>query len=117
MPKKITEDKIYLLNIDYNFTEDDYKNPYDEKYKFIFNTIGCGIVCGSEKNMRLWINRYYKTFDYYILNNKFAGKEQNIMVSTYLKYPNFVKLIKGIDDETCDKWFYFSIPGSKFQMI
>jgi hypothetical protein len=104
--EKITEDKVYLLNIDYNFTEEDYKNPYDEKYRFIFNIIGGGVMIGLEKNMRLWINRYYKTLDYYITNNKFAGKDQTIMVSTYLKYPDFVKLIKGVDDDDCNKWFY-----------
>lgn len=104
--EKLTEDKVYLLNVDYNFTEEDYKNPYDEKYRFIFNIIGGGVMIGLEKNMRLWINRYYKTLDYYITNNKFAGKDQTIMVSTYLKYPDFIKLIKGVDDHDCNKWFY-----------
>lgn len=111
--KKITEDKIYMLNVDYIFTEDDYKYPYDNKYITIKNIIGAGFILGSEKKLRLMINLYYnEIMAFYIKNNLFIGKEQTLYTSLYLKYPKLFKLIRGENDNTTIlnsemKWFYF----------
>ena len=111
--KKITEDKIYMLNIDYNFTEDDYKFPFDNKYRNISNIIGGGFIIGNEKNLRKMIDIYYnEIMPFYIKNDLFIGKDQTLYVSMYLKYPQLFKLIRGENDNTTIqfselKWFYF----------
>jgi hypothetical protein len=111
--EKITEDKIYMLNIDYNFTEDDYIYPYDNKYETIASIIGGGFILGNEKRLRQMIQLYYnEIMPYYIKNKKFIGKDQTLYVSLYLKYPKLFKLIRGENDNTTIqysqlKWFYF----------
>jgi|694.fasta_scaffold00528_44 hypothetical protein len=111
--EKITEDKIYMLNIDYNFTEDDFKNPYNQIYRYISNTIGAGFIIGSADKFKEIIDIYYnKIIPTYIENDYFIGKEQNLYVSLYLNNPSLIKLIKGTNDNYTIpysefKWFYF----------
>jgi hypothetical protein len=111
--EKITENKIYMLNIDYNFTEEDFKEPYNNKYRYVSNIIGGGFIIGNEENLKRMINIYYnEIIPYYIENNKFIGKDQTLYVSLYLKYPNLIKLIRGYNDNYTIpfsefKWFYF----------
>lgn len=110
---KMTEDKVYMLNIDYQFTDDDFKNPYDQKFRYIDNKIGGGFIIGNEKNLRKMIDEFYNTILIdYMKNDYFIGEDQTLYTSLYLKNPNLIKLIRGNNDETtlpfCEmKWFYF----------
>jgi hypothetical protein len=111
--KKLTEDKIYMNNIDYNFTDDDFLDPYNNKYRFIPNSIGAGFVIGRDENLRKMIDIYYnQVLPFFVKNDYFIGKEQNLMVCMYLANPSLFKLIRGSNDKSfvpfCEfKWFYF----------
>jgi len=110
---KLTEDKIYLNNIDYNFTDDDFKDPFNNKYRYISNTIGGGFIIGRDEVLRKVIDIYYNQIvPFFIKNNYFIGKDQNLYVSMYLSNPSLFKLIRGCNDNYyipfCElKWFYF----------
>jgi hypothetical protein len=110
---KLTEDKIYMLNIDYNFTEEDFKDPNNNKYRYISNIMGGGFIIGNEEKLREMIDIYYnKTIPYYIENDLFIGKDQTLYVTLYLNNQNLIKLIRGHNDNYTIpyselKWFYF----------
>ena len=110
---QLTEDKIYMLNIDYNFTIDDFLDPYNIKYRYISNIIGGGFIIGKENKLIEMINIYYnEIIPNYINKNLFIGKDQTLYVSLYLTYPLLIKLIRGYNDNYtipyCElKWFYF----------
>ncbi len=110
---KLTEDKVYMLNIDYQFTNEDFKDPYDQKFRYIDNKIGGGFIIGNEKNLRKMIDEFYNTILIdYMKNDYFIGEDQTLYTSLYLKNPSLIKLIRGDNDETtlpfCEmKWFYF----------
>jgi hypothetical protein len=111
--RKLTEDKIYMLNIDYNFKEEDFKEPFNNKYRYISNTIGGGFIIGNKERLKEMINIYYnQIIPYYIENDLFIGKDQTLYVSLYLNNPNLIKLIRGYNDNFTIpyselKWFYF----------
>ena len=110
---KLTEDKVYMLNIDYKFTEDDFKDPYNKKYQMIDNKIGGGFIIGTSKNLRKMIDEFYNVIiPEYMNRNYFLGEDQTLYTTLYLKRPDLIKLIRGDNDETtipyCEfKWFYF----------
>lgn len=111
--ERLKEDKIYMLNIDYNFTEEDFKDPYNQKFRYIDNKIGGGFIIGNEKNLRKMIDEFYNVILIdYMKNDYFIGEDQTLYTSLYLKNPEMIKLIRGDNDETtipyCEmKWFYF----------
>jgi len=111
---KIKEDptKVYYLNIDYQITAEDFKDPYNEKYRYEPAIIGGGFVIGRKKEMEVYINKYYEMLETYISKDKFIGKDQTLIMSVYLENPNMIKLIRGENDHFntpfCQlKWFYF----------
>ena len=55
----LKEDKIYMLNIDYNFTQEDFKDPYNKKYQEIDNKIGGGFIIGNSKNLKKMIEEIH----------------------------------------------------------
>jgi hypothetical protein len=109
----LTEDKIYMLNIDYNFTTEDFQNPFNNKFRYLSNTIGGGFIIGKKELIIQIADIYYnQIIPFYINNNLFIGKDQTLYVSLYLLYPNLIKLIRGHNDNfsitNCElKWFYF----------
>jgi len=109
----LIEDKIYMLNVDYNFVEDDFKNPYDDKYKYMDGTICGAFFIGKKELLSKMYDIYYnEIMTNYIKMDKFIGKDQNLYFSLYLSYPNLIKLIRGENDEYTIqfsqlKWFYF----------
>lgn len=111
--RKLTEDKVYMLNIDYNFSEEDFKNPYNEKYRYISNIIGGGFIIGRDEQLKRMIDLYYnEILPNYINKNLFIGKDQTLYVSLYLSNPSLIKLIRGSNDNYTIpyselKWFYF----------
>ncbi len=110
---KLTEDKIYMLNIDYNFTKEDFIDPYNSKFQMIDNKIGGGFIIGNSINLKKMIKEFYEVIiPEYIKRNYFLGEDQTLYTSLYLKRPDLITLIKGNDDETtiqyCQmRWFYF----------
>jgi len=111
--QKLTEDKIYMLNIDYNFNHQDFLNPFNNNYRYVSNIIGGGFIIGKKELILNMADIYYnQILPYYINNNLFIGKDQTLYVSLYLSNPNLIKLIKGYNDSFyiphCElKWFYF----------
>jgi hypothetical protein len=110
---KLTDDKIYMLNIDYEFNKEDFIDPYNEKYRYISNIIGGGFIIGTENKLKEMINIYYnEIIPNYINKNLFIGKDQTLYVSLYLSYPSLINLIRGHNDNFTIpyselKWFYF----------
>lgn len=110
---KLKEDKVYMLNIDYVFKDEDFKKPYSDKYRYISNTIGGGFIIGRDEKLKEMIEIYYnEIIPIYIENDLFIGKDQNLYVSLYLSYPSLIKLIRGTNDNYTIpyselKWFYF----------
>lgn len=111
--ENLKEDKIYMLNIDYTFTSEDFKDPFNQKFRYIDNKIGGGFIIGSEINLRKMIEEFYNNILITYMNNDyFIGEDQTLYTSLYLKNPEMIKLIRGDNDETtlpyCEmKWFYF----------
>jgi|688.fasta_scaffold418332_2 hypothetical protein len=111
--ENLIENKIYMLNIDYNFTINDFLDPFNKNYRYISNIIGAGFIIGKKELLINMIDIYYnKIMTHYIDNDMFIGKDQTLFVSLYLSNPNLVKLIKGDNDHFCYplcefKWFYF----------
>lgn len=110
---KLKEDKIYILNIDYNFTEEDFNDPYNKKFQTINNKIGAGFIIGSSINLKKMIDEYYNiVVPEYIKRDYFIGDEQTLYTTIYLKRPDLITIIRGDNDDTtipyCEfKWFYF----------
>lgn len=112
--KKITENKVYMLNIDFNFTDDYFKDPFNPNYKYLPATIGGGFMIGNKDNLLKMINIYYnKIIPYFIDKDYFIGKDQNLYVALYLSNPELIKLIRANNENHypipyCEfKWFYF----------
>lgn len=112
--KKITENKVYMLNIDFNFTDDYFKDPFNPNYKYLPATIGGGFMIGHKDNLLKMINIYYnKIIPYFIDKDYFIGTDQNLYVALYLSNPDLIKLIRGNNENHypipyCEfKWFYF----------
>jgi hypothetical protein len=110
---KLKEDKIYMLNIDYNFTEEDFKDPFNKKYQMIDNKIGGGFIIGNSINLKKMIDEFYNIIiPEYIKRDYFLGEDQTLYTSLYLKRPDLITIIRGDNDDTtipyCEfKWFYF----------
>lgn len=101
--KYYSSDKCLLLKVD-NISDD--MNKIDEngltpsfQHK---KSIGGTIFGGSKEACLNWINAYYNTLDLYFTYNLFAGKDQNVMGTTLIKYPDLATVIFKYGD-----WFHF----------
>jgi hypothetical protein len=109
---RLIDDKIHMLQFDYEFTSNDFKNPYYGDWSTVAN-LGGGFIIGKYDKLLEMANIYYQDImPTYISKNLFIGKDQNLYTSIYLKYPHLFKLIKGINDNYnipfCElRWFYF----------
>tara|TARA_B110001450_G_C17639190_1_gene488607 strand:+ start:429 stop:1223 length:795 start_codon:yes stop_codon:yes gene_type:complete len=106
--EKLDKYKITLLKLD-NFTLEElsYKNtimPY--KYQTGINRCGGGAIISSKFLIEKWFNIYYSMLDTFVLNDFFAGKDQNILNNIYIKYgDNLFNLVEP-NNYNLDKWFY-----------
>lgn len=110
---KITENKIYLFKADCEFNQEDFNNPYDDKYRY-WNGAICGSFFIGIKDLLLKMNYlfYNEIMKNFINQNKFIGKDQNLYICLYLSHPELFKLINGENDDYSIqfsqlKWFYF----------
>ncbi len=109
---KLSQDFIYMLQIDYDFSSNDYINPYENHWDNM-DTLGGGFIIGKYDKLLEMSSLYYdEIMPTYISMNKFIGKDQKLYTSLYLKYPHLFKLIKGRNDNYhipfCElRWFYF----------
>lgn len=109
----LIEDKIYMFMAEYKFVDEDFKNPYDDKYRYMNGPI-CGAFFIGKKDLLSKIHDIYynEIMTNYIKMDKFIGQDQNLYCSLYLSYPDLIKLIQGENDEYTIqfsqlKWFYF----------
>jgi hypothetical protein len=69
---------------------------------------GGGIFGGHKNACNLWTSQYYSMLNRFIENNRFAGKDQSIMVATYAMNKDLVEIVKHKPyfNGTGDIWFY-----------
>jgi hypothetical protein len=107
-----SKEKIQLLNIEPFTTEEiqylnNIKNIYNTKIENIFQVkarIGGTIFMGHKNAWYHWIKIFYLMMDKFIKDDTFAGKDQDIMATIVLLYPELVNLIIPPNS---NKWFYF----------
>jgi hypothetical protein len=106
----VDESKMYLLNIQHQFNENDFnfKGLATERYRYI-NAIGGGVIFGHKKVFMKWIDKYYEMLDEFVKNDLFAGKDQSLMACIYVKNRDMINLVWP---QPCpfngpyDEWFY-----------
>lgn len=109
----ITEEKIYMFKTECIFTEENYKNPYNDVYRYWKEVICGAFFIGKKELLLKFYNFYYNEIMTNFINmDKFIGKDQNLYICSYLCYPELFKLIKGENDEYTIpfselRWFYF----------
>ena len=70
-------------------------------------SVGGGILAGNVKSWVAWNKAYDAMLMKYYLNDKFIGKDQNIMASMILSQPELVVLIDPPKSmNSIQKWFY-----------
>lgn len=70
------------------------------------NRIGGGIFGGARDIIDYWCTQYYDILDKYILSGRFSGKDQHIMATLALKYPQIVSVISPPVGYKNNIWFY-----------
>lgn len=71
------------------------------------NRIGGGIICVPKNQINIWHEKYYYILEKFIKNNRFIGKDQSIMATVCILYPNILELIPAKKSKYCiDEWFY-----------
>lgn len=68
--------------------------------------IGGGVFGGTANAIAQWNDIYYSTLSQFFDQARFAGKDQNIMATIVLKYPQIVSIIKVPSSFTSDRWFF-----------
>jgi len=100
------KDKMYFLNIT-PFEASDLmvlENGLTQSFERV-TRIGATIFLGHRNVFEQWVHLYYKTLDNYIVNDYFAGKDQNIIATMYVLYPEIFKLVTPVPGEG-NPWFY-----------
>jgi hypothetical protein len=99
--------KITILNVG-KFVNDEYKisNNLPPSFQYV-NRVGGGIIAGNIEMLNEWYELYYKILERFIENDRFIGKDQSIMASLYILYPQIINLVKPKKSNFCqDGWFY-----------
>ena len=65
-----------------------------------------GLWGGSSKACLRWKNLYENMLEQYFEKGRFAGKDQTVMLSTYLKNPEVATIVKH-SASYLDSWFFF----------
>ena len=96
-----------MFKNDYEFSEEDYKEPYNDINGTIYSSFFIG-----KKDLLLNLHNYFynEILINYVKYNKFIGIDTYI--SLYLSYPELFELNNGENDEYTIqfsqlKWFYF----------
>lgn len=103
---QIPKDKILLLEV-YPFSEKELECKEKENlplFQFT-NRIGATIFGGGKEAIIKWHYLYYELLEYFIIIDRFIGKDQSIMNSLYLINRDLCELVKW--KPGChDPWFY-----------
>jgi hypothetical protein len=75
-----------------------------------------GLWGGSINACLKWKYLYQSMLDNYFKNGRFAGKDQTVMLSTYLKNPESAIVIKVPNSYILDPWFFFQYLLSDLDM-
>jgi hypothetical protein len=67
-------------------------------------SIGGTMFIGHKDILLIWHSVYYNTLDNFIIHDRFAGKDQNIMANITITHPELVKIIFA---NYGDPWFFF----------
>ena len=108
--KYFSSNKIILQSVD-DLTESEKvikeDGMYGEKISTSWNKIRLvgGLWGGNIKSCLKWKEEYQKMLELYFLKGRFAGKDQMVMLSTYLNNPNLANIIKCTINNI-DKWFF-----------
>jgi glycosyltransferase involved in cell wall biosynthesis len=106
----LSSNKIYILELIEPSENELIIGPnniplFDFKYG---KRVGGGIFGGHKTAWNKWTPAFYTMLNKFIENGRFAGKDQNIMVSVYALYRNLVELVKPKPyfNTTDENWFY-----------
>ena len=88
----IDKTKVYLLNVKIFF-------------KNLTHYIGGGFIMCHRDTIDIWFNNYYSMLNYFMKQDLFAGKDQNIMNVIYDNFPEIIKLIEPLEPPF-NHWFY-----------
>jgi hypothetical protein len=104
----VSKEKMYVLNVNYEFTEDDFncKELVSNRFQYKVATIGGGIIFGHKDIFIKWIDTYYNYLQEFIKNDIFAGKDQSIMACIYIKNRDWIEAVKPKPSPLNDDWFY-----------
>lgn len=110
---KISKNKIYMIKTKCDFNDDDYKNPYNNRFRYLSGSISGSFFIGNKNLLLKMYDLYYnEILINYIKNNLFIGKDQILYISLYLSYPELFEIINGENDDFTIQysqleWFYF----------
>lgn len=102
------DDKVYLLNIGYRFTEEDFIHSEiaSERYRYVSSCIGGGVIYGHKNVFLKWITKYYEMLDEFVKADYFAGKDQSLMACIYVHNRDMIELVTPIPTPFNNDWFY-----------
>jgi teichuronic acid biosynthesis glycosyltransferase TuaG len=107
---RLNSNKMYILQINPLGEHEKLKDMNGfPKYDFIYDIRFGGGIFGGHKNIwNIWEEKYYDMLHKFIDNNRFAGKDQNIMASVYVMNPELISLVipKSYFNNMGNIWFY-----------
>ena len=82
--------------------------PYEVKQIVFFNTVHLGGMFGGGVHaIRQLYELFYESLHYYLSNNYFAGCDQQILSTCYMRNPGLFNLVtKNDPNDPWDIWFY-----------
>ena len=104
--KSAKKDKMYFLNI-CPFEKEDFAilpNGLTGEFKYL-NRIGGTMFIGHKDIFEKYIELYYNCMIAYMNQDYFAGKDQSIMATMCVLYPEIFHLVTPVDGEG-NPWFY-----------
>lgn len=102
--ERISEDKIDIMLIQPYL-------PYEMNQLIFFNTVHLGgMFGGGIEAVNQLFQLFYKALDVYISGKQFAGCDQQILSTCYMRAPELFNLVTKKQDnninDACDVWFY-----------
>ena len=112
------ESGILLLDVE-RFTDDEKHlqegrslTNFQFKVRLGGTTIGC-----DKSSLEAWHKAYYKTFERYIAEEMFAGKDQNIMATTCLE-TDLCLLVDGAGQWfKLQDWLIGNLPNESYERL
>lgn len=99
-------DKIYLLQLK-PFTPKEstlLADGFTRQFDTFASRIGGGLMLAHKDHWPAWSKAFYDTLDRYMEHDYFCGKDQLVMGSTCILYPELVHLVEYTSASEC--WFY-----------